>query len=115
MTGTILAIPENGIVDTSITSKLRTDFVRIRKRTIPRLSNLKDNEMKQVLENFHKEYKKILELHIDEKISKEENISALMDLSRLREEILLQIIRGYGIINDRIEKNKKISKERQKR
>ena len=38
-----------------------------------------------------------------------------MDLSRLREEILLLIIRGYRIINDRIEKNKKISKERQKR
>ena len=47
MTGTILDLPENGIVDTSITSKLRTDFVRIRKRTIPRLANLKDNEMKQ--------------------------------------------------------------------
>ena len=115
MTGIILDLPENGIVDTSITSKLRTDFVRIRKRAIPRLTNLKDNEMKQVLENYHQEYKKILELHVDEKISKEENISALMDLSRLREEILLLIIQGYRIINDRIEKSKKISKERQKR
>ena len=115
MTDTILDLPENGIVDTSITSKLRTDFVRIRKSTIPRLANLKDNEMKQVLENYHQEYKKILELHVDEKISKEENISALMDLSRLREEILLLIIRGHTIINDRIEKNKKVSKERQKR
>jgi len=115
MTGIILDIPENGIVDTSITSKLRTDFVRIRKRAIPRLANLKDNEMKQVLENYHQEYKKILELHVDEKISKEENISALMDLSRLREEMLLLIIQGYRIINDRIEKSKKISKERQKR
>ena len=71
--------------------------------------------MKQVLENYHREYKKILELRVDEKISKEENISALMDLSRLREEILLLIIQGYRIINDRIEKSKKISKERQKR
>jgi hypothetical protein len=76
---------------------------------------MKDNEMKQVLDNYHQEYKKILELHIDEKMSKEDNISALIDLSRLREEILLLIIQGYRIINDRIEKNKKISKERQRR
>jgi phosphoglycerate-specific signal transduction histidine kinase len=115
MTGMILDLPENGIVDTSITSKLRTDFGRIRKKTISRLVNLKDNEMKQILDNYHQEYKKILELHIDEKISKEDNISALIDLSRLREEILLLIIQGYRIINDRVEKNKKISREQQKR
>jgi hypothetical protein len=48
-------------------------------------------------------------------MSKEDNISALIDLSRLREEILLLIIQGYRIINDRIEKNKKISKERQRK